>query len=80
MLSSLREEVIKIDVAEYVSKCLTCHKWRLGNCYEWRSGKREHMTMDFVMRLSRTTSGNDAIVLVVDSEESTQQRPWGECT
>ena len=65
---------MKNEVAEFVSKCLTCqkvkaeHKLPGGELQkielpEW---KWEQITMDFVTGLPRTTSGNDSIWVIVD--------------
>ncbi|GJS49790.1 putative reverse transcriptase domain-containing protein [Tanacetum coccineum] len=43
---------MKKDIAEYVSKCLTCLK--------------EGIAMDFVTKLPRTSSGHDTIWVIVD--------------
>jgi hypothetical protein len=65
---------MKSDVAVYVSKCLTClrvkaeHKKPGGLLTqpELPSWKWEKITMDFVTKLPRTSSGKDAIWVVVD--------------
>ncbi|GJS17983.1 putative reverse transcriptase domain-containing protein [Tanacetum coccineum] len=60
---------MKKDIAMYVSKCLTCskvkteHQKPLGllqqlEIPEW---KWENITMDFIVKLPRTSSGHDAI-------------------
>ena len=65
---------MKGDIAEFVSKCLTCqqikaeHKHPAGLLQslpipEW---KWEHITMDFVVGLPRTQQGNDAVWVIVD--------------
>ncbi|GKE33959.1 putative reverse transcriptase domain-containing protein [Tanacetum coccineum] len=65
---------MKADIATYVSKCLTCAKvkaehQRLSGLLqqpkipEW---KLEHITMDFVTGLPRTSSGYDSIWVIVD--------------
>jgi hypothetical protein len=65
---------MKRDIAEYVSKCLTCAKVKAEHqrpsgllvqplIPEW---KWDHITMDFVTKLPRTSSGHDAIWVVVD--------------
>ena len=78
MYQDLREHFwwngMKRDVAEYVSKCLTCqkvkaeHKRPAGELQpieipEW---KWEQITMDFVTGLPRTSEGFDAIWVIVD--------------
>ncbi|GJW80183.1 putative reverse transcriptase domain-containing protein, partial [Tanacetum coccineum] len=65
---------IKRDIAEYVSRCLTCskikaeHQKPLGflqqpEIPEW---KWEKITMDFVTKLPKSSSGHDTIRVVVD--------------
>ncbi|GJV41538.1 reverse transcriptase domain-containing protein [Tanacetum coccineum] len=65
---------MKADIATYVSKCLTCAKVKVEHqrpsgllqqpeIPEW---KWEHITMDFVMGLPRTSSGYDSIWVIVD--------------
>lgn len=65
---------MKKDIAEYVSKCLTCqqvkaeHQRPAGTLQplpipEW---KWDHITMDFVTGLPRSHKGNDAIWVIVD--------------
>ncbi|GJZ29545.1 putative reverse transcriptase domain-containing protein [Tanacetum coccineum] len=65
---------IKKDIAIYVSKCLTCskvkaeHQRPLGllqqpEISEW---KWEKITMDFVTKFLRTSSGHDTIWVIVD--------------
>ncbi|GJR92059.1 putative reverse transcriptase domain-containing protein [Tanacetum coccineum] len=60
---------MKADIATYVSKCLTCAKVKVEHqrpsgllqqpeIPEW---KWEHITMDFVTGLPRTSSGYDSI-------------------
>ena len=60
---------MKNEIAEFVSKCLTCQKVKAEYRHpggelqkielpEW---KWEQITMDFVVGLLRTTSGNDMI-------------------
>ncbi|EOY21236.1 Uncharacterized protein TCM_012637 [Theobroma cacao] len=64
---------IKRDIAEFVAKCLTCQQIKAEHqkpsstlqplpIPEW---KWEHVTMDFVLGLSRTQSGKDAIWVIV---------------
>ena len=65
---------MKRDVADYVSRCLTCQQVKIEHqkpagklqslpVPEW---KWEHITMDFVSGLPRTRAGNDTIWVVVD--------------
>nr|GEU77087.1 putative reverse transcriptase domain-containing protein [Tanacetum cinerariifolium] len=65
---------IKKDITMYVSKCLTCSKVKAEHqkpskllqpplTIEW---KWEKITMDFITRLLRTSSGHDAIWVIVD--------------
>ncbi|GJX22395.1 reverse transcriptase domain-containing protein [Tanacetum coccineum] len=65
---------MKKDIATYVSKCLTCskvkaeHQKPLGllqqpEIPEW---KWENITMDFISKLLRTSSGHDSIWVIVD--------------
>ncbi|GJS12906.1 putative reverse transcriptase domain-containing protein [Tanacetum coccineum] len=60
---------MKKDIATYVSKCLTCSKFKAEHqkpsgllqqlkIPEW---KWEKITMDFITKLPRTSSGHDAI-------------------
>ena len=65
---------MKANIAEYVSKCLTCAKVK-AECQK-PSGllqqpeipvwKWERITMDFVTKLPKTPSGYDAIWVIVD--------------
>nr|GEY18919.1 putative reverse transcriptase domain-containing protein [Tanacetum cinerariifolium] len=66
--------VMKRDIAEYVSKCLTCSKIKVEHqkpsgllqqpeIPEW---KWEKITMDLVTKLPKSSSGHDAIWVVVD--------------
>ncbi|GKE12313.1 putative reverse transcriptase domain-containing protein [Tanacetum coccineum] len=65
---------MKKDIATYVSKCLSCSKVKAEHqkpsgllqqpeIPEW---KWENITMDFIVKLSRTHSGHDAIWVIVD--------------
>ena len=65
---------MKKDVAEFVSKCLTCQQVKLEHqrlagllqplpIPEW---KWDMITMDFVTGLPRTTGGFDSIWVIVD--------------
>ncbi|GKB63698.1 putative reverse transcriptase domain-containing protein [Tanacetum coccineum] len=65
---------IKKDIAEYVSRCLTCLKVKAE--HQRPSGllqqpeipiwKLEGIAMDFVTKLPRTSSGHDTIWVIVD--------------
>jgi len=62
------------DIAKYMARCLICQ--RVKTEYQKSRGllqplpipmwKWDHMTMDFVVRLSRTQNRHDAIWVVVD--------------
>nr|GEV60658.1 hypothetical protein [Tanacetum cinerariifolium] len=65
---------IKNDIAMYVGKCLTCSKVKAEHqkpsgllqqpeIPEW---KWENITMDFIDKLPRTSSGHDSIWVIVD--------------
>nr|GEV69655.1 zinc finger, CCHC-type [Tanacetum cinerariifolium] len=65
---------MKRDIAEYVSKCLTCYKIKVEHqkpsgllqqpeIPEWKWKK---ITMDLVTKLPKSSSGHDAIWVVVD--------------
>ncbi|GJS06899.1 putative reverse transcriptase domain-containing protein [Tanacetum coccineum] len=65
---------MKAEIATYVSKCMTCAKVKA--VYQKPSGllvqpvipiwKWENITMDFVTKLLKTTSGQDTIWVIVD--------------
>ena len=65
---------MKAEIATYVSKCLTCAKVKVE--YQKPSGllqqpeipewKWERITMDFITKLPKTTSGLDTIWVIVD--------------
>ncbi|GJV67010.1 putative reverse transcriptase domain-containing protein [Tanacetum coccineum] len=65
---------MKMDIATCVSECLTCVKVKdehqrpsgLLQQPEIPEWKWENITMDFITKLPRTTSGHDAIWVVVD--------------
>ncbi|GKB83188.1 putative reverse transcriptase domain-containing protein [Tanacetum coccineum] len=65
---------MKKDIALYVSKCLTCSKVKaehqkpsgLLQQPEIPKWKWENITMDFITKLPRTSSGHDAIWVIVD--------------
>ncbi|GJX70932.1 putative reverse transcriptase domain-containing protein [Tanacetum coccineum] len=65
---------MKKDIATYVSKCLTCSKVkaehqklsRLLQQPEIPEWKWENITMDFISKLPRTSSGHDSIWVIVD--------------
>ncbi|GJU39525.1 putative reverse transcriptase domain-containing protein [Tanacetum coccineum] len=65
---------MKAEIATYVSKCLTCAKVKIK--YQKSSGllvqpevpqwKWENITMDFVTKFSKTATGQDMILVIVD--------------
>ncbi|GKE36386.1 putative reverse transcriptase domain-containing protein, partial [Tanacetum coccineum] len=65
---------MKAEIATYVSKCLTCAKVKVE--YQKPSGllvqpvilvwKWENITMDFVTKLPKTSTGQDTIWVIVD--------------
>ena len=66
--------VMKIDIAKFVEKCVTCsqvkaeHQKPYGTLQqleipEW---KWDHITMDFVTKLPKTRKGNDMVWVIVD--------------
>ncbi|GJS42499.1 reverse transcriptase domain-containing protein [Tanacetum coccineum] len=65
---------MKADIATYVNKCLTCSKVKTE--YQKPSGllvqpetphwKWERITMDFITKLPKTSSGYDTIWVIVD--------------
>ncbi|GKE16775.1 putative reverse transcriptase domain-containing protein, partial [Tanacetum coccineum] len=65
---------MKKDIAMYVSKCLTCSKVKaehqkpsgLLQQPEIPESKWESITMDFINKLPRTSSGRDSIWVIVD--------------
>ncbi|GJX04984.1 putative reverse transcriptase domain-containing protein [Tanacetum coccineum] len=65
---------MKKDIALYVSKCLTCSKVKaehqkpsgLLQHPEIPKWKCENITMDFITKLPRTSSGHDTIWVIVD--------------
>nr|GEU88001.1 retrotransposon protein, putative, Ty3-gypsy subclass [Tanacetum cinerariifolium] len=67
---------IKKDISMYVSKCLTCFKVkaehqklsRLLQQPEIPEWKLESLTMDFIIKLSRTSSRHDAIWVINHSQ------------
>nr|GFB05824.1 putative reverse transcriptase domain-containing protein [Tanacetum cinerariifolium] len=65
---------MKVDIATYVSKCLTCSKVKeehqrpsgllvQPNILEW---KWDNITMDFVTKLPKSSQGYDTIWVIVD--------------
>ncbi|GKE17984.1 putative reverse transcriptase domain-containing protein, partial [Tanacetum coccineum] len=65
---------MKANIATYVSKCLTCSKFKAEHqkpsgllvqpkIPEW---KWEKITMDFVTKLPKTTNGYDTIWVIID--------------
>ena len=65
---------MKKEVAEFVARCLTCQKVKIEDQKPSRmlhllkipKWKWDHITMDFVMGLPRTSSGHDATWIIVD--------------
>ncbi|GKB47852.1 putative reverse transcriptase domain-containing protein [Tanacetum coccineum] len=65
---------IKADIATYVSKCLTCskvkaeHQRPLGLLVQLEipQWKWDNITMDFVMKLPKSSQGYDTIWVIVD--------------
>ncbi|KAI3685689.1 hypothetical protein L6452_34945 [Arctium lappa] len=66
--------VMKLDVAHYVERCVTCsqvkakHQRPYGSLQsleipEW---KWEHIAMDFVTKLPKTLRGHDTVWVIVD--------------
>ncbi|GJR62229.1 putative reverse transcriptase domain-containing protein [Tanacetum coccineum] len=65
---------MKVEIATYVSKCLTCSKVKVE--YQKPSGllvqpeipqwRWEKITMDFITKLPKTSSGYDTIWVIVD--------------
>jgi hypothetical protein len=65
---------MKVDVADFVSKCFTCQQVKAEHMKpagllrplpipDW---KWEHISMDFIVGLPKTKKGNDSIWVVVD--------------
>nr|GEW36956.1 reverse transcriptase domain-containing protein [Tanacetum cinerariifolium] len=71
---------MKVEIATYVSKCLTCSRVKAE--YQKPSGllvqpvipmwKWENITMDFVTKFSKTSSGQDAIWAEVGDAQLTR--------
>nr|GEY92984.1 reverse transcriptase domain-containing protein [Tanacetum cinerariifolium] len=67
-------EIMKKDIAMYVSKCLTCSKVkaehqkpsRLLQLPKIPECKWENITMDFIAKLPMTSNGHDSIWVIVD--------------
>ena len=65
---------MKRDIAEFVSKCLTCQKVKsehkrpagLLQPLDIPVWKWDDISMDFVLGLPRTRSGNDTLWVIVD--------------
>nr|GEY16872.1 putative reverse transcriptase domain-containing protein [Tanacetum cinerariifolium] len=65
---------IKVDIATYISKCLTCLKAKAEHQKpsgllvqpEITQWKWDNITMDFVTKLPKTSSGYDTIWVIVD--------------
>lgn len=78
MYKDLRENYwwpnMKNEIADFVSKCLTCQKVKAEHRQpggdlqkiEFPEWKWEQTTMDFVVGLPRTASGNDMIWVIMD--------------
>ncbi|XP_073120171.1 uncharacterized protein [Henckelia pumila] len=69
------EYKMKADVTEYVSKCMNCQQVKAErkkpggllqsfSIFEW---KWDHISMEFVTKLSRSSRGCDAIWVIIDS-------------
>ena len=66
--------VMKLDVAKYVEKCVTClqvkaeHQRPYGSLrpLDLTKWKWDHVTMDFLMSLPKTLKGHDSIWVIVD--------------
>ena len=65
---------MKSDIAKFIAKCAICQQvkvkhQKLGGLLqslsipEW---KWDHITMDFMLRLPRTTKGHNAMCMIVD--------------
>ena len=78
MYQKLRQHIwwngMKVDIAKHVSRCLTCQQVKAEHrkpgemlkpleIPEW---KWEHVTMDFVQGLPRTSTGHNSIWVIVD--------------
>ncbi|GJR81741.1 putative reverse transcriptase domain-containing protein [Tanacetum coccineum] len=65
---------MKTDIATYVSKCLTCLKVKAEHQkpsgllvqYEIPQWKWDNITMDFITKIPRTSSGYDTIWVIID--------------
>ena len=65
---------MKRSIARFTSRCLTCQRVKsdrqrasgLVNPLEIPEGKWEHITMDFVSGLPRTTKQHEAVWVIVD--------------
>nr|GEW53076.1 putative reverse transcriptase domain-containing protein [Tanacetum cinerariifolium] len=70
----LKKPNMKAEIATYISKCLTCAKFKAE--YQKPSGllvqpvilvwKWENITIDFVTKLPKTSTGQDTIWVIVD--------------
>ncbi|KAI3719200.1 hypothetical protein L6452_20095 [Arctium lappa] len=66
--------VMKLDVASYVEKCVTCLQVKAEHQRSYGSlqplsipeGKWDNITMDFVTKLPKTLHGHDTIWVIVD--------------
>jgi len=65
---------MKREIAQYVAKCLVCQRIKVEHqrttgllqpllIPEW---KWEHITLDFVTALSRSSKGNNAVWVIID--------------
>ncbi|GKD42527.1 putative reverse transcriptase domain-containing protein [Tanacetum coccineum] len=75
---------MKKEIAIYVSKCLTCAKVKAEHqrpsallqqpeIPEW---KWEKIAMDFITKLPRSSSGHDAIWVIIDRDGRFTSRFW----
>ena len=72
---------MKRDIIEFVSRCLVCQQVKaehhrpasLLQRIKIPKWKWERITMDFVMRLPRTSRGHDAICVIVDQMTKSTQ-------
>ncbi|GKD69519.1 putative reverse transcriptase domain-containing protein [Tanacetum coccineum] len=65
---------MKADIATYISKCLTCAKVKAEHQrqsgllvqHEIPQWKWDNITMDFIMKLPKSSQGYDTILVIVD--------------